>query len=189
MSNSLWPHGLSTPGLPVLHYLLELLKIMSIASQWCYPMISSSVATFSSCPQSFPASGSFPVNQLFALSGQSTGASALASVLPVNIQDWFPLGLTGLISLQSKELSSLLQHQSSKASVLQHSAFFRVQLSHPYMTTRKTIALTIWTFVNKVICLLFNMLSRLLGTRIEGSGELLFNAYWVSVWVIKEFWK
>ena len=108
MSNSLWPHGLSTPGLPVLHYLLELLKIMSIASQWCYPMISSSVATFSSCPQSFPASGSFPVNQLFALSGQSTGASALASVLPVNIQDWFPLGLTGLISLQSKGLSRVL---------------------------------------------------------------------------------
>ena len=68
-------------------------------SQWCHPAISSSVATFFSCPQSFPASGSFPVNQLFASTGQSTGASASASVLPVNIQDRFPLELTGLISL------------------------------------------------------------------------------------------
>ena len=80
----------------------------------------------------------------------------------MNIQDWFPLGLTGLISLQSKGLSkSLLQHHSSKASVLQHSAFFMVQLLYPYMTTGKIIALTIWNFVSKVISLLFNMLSRL----------------------------
>ena len=74
-------------------------------SQWCHPTISSSVAPFSSCPQSFPASGSFPISQLFASAGQSIGASALASVLPMNIQDWSPLGLTGLISLQSKGLS------------------------------------------------------------------------------------
>ena len=97
-------------------------------------------------PSSFPASGSFPVSQFFASGGQSIGASASASVLPMIIQDCFPLGLLGLISLQSKGLSrvfSLLQHHSSKASILQCSAFFMVQLSHLYMTAGKTIALTI----------------------------------------------
>ena len=89
--------------------------------------------------------------------GQSIGASASASVLPMNIQDWFPLGLTGLISLQSKTLKSLLQHHSSKASVLWCSAFFMVQLWHAYTATGKTITLTIWTFVSKVMSLLFNM--------------------------------
>ena len=74
-------------------------------SQWCHPTISSSVIPFSSCLKSFPASGSFPVSQLFTPGGQSIGASASASVLPVNIQGWFPLGLTGLISLMSKGLS------------------------------------------------------------------------------------
>ena len=76
-------------------------------SQWCHPAISSSVVPFSSCPQSFPASGSFPVSQLFTSDGQSIGVSASASVLSINIQDWFPLGLTGLISLQSKGLTQL----------------------------------------------------------------------------------
>ena len=92
-------------------------------------------------PSSFPASGSFPVSQFFASGGQSIGASASASVLPMIIQDCFPLGLLGLISLQSKGLSrvfSLLQHHSSKASILQCSAFFMVQLSHLYMVTGKT---------------------------------------------------
>ena len=92
---------------------------------------------------------SFLMSLLFASGGQSTGASA--SVLPMNFQDWFPLGWTGLISLQSTGLKSLLQHHSSKASILQHSAFCIVQLSHPYMTTGKTIAMTRWTFVGKVI--------------------------------------
>ena len=89
-----------------------------------------------------------------------------------NIQDWFPLGWTGWISLQSKGLSSLLQHHSSKASILQCSAFFIVQLSHPYMTTGKTIALTIWTFVNKVMSLLFNMLSKLVMAFLPRSKHL-----------------
>ena len=105
-------------------------------SQWCHPTISSSVFPLSSCLQSFPASGSFLMSQLFASGGQSIGALASASVLPMSIQDWFPLGLTDLI-LQSKGLSSLLQHHSSKASIIQCSAFFMVQLSHPYMTTGK----------------------------------------------------
>ena len=110
-------------------------------SRCCHPTISSSVIPFSSCPQ-FPASGSFPMSQFFKSGGQSTGASASASVLPMNIQNWFPLGLTALISLQSRGLSRVLQHHSSKASILQHSAFFMIQLSYLYMTPGKTIALT-----------------------------------------------
>ena len=113
------------------------------SSWWCHPTISSSVVPFSSCPQSFPASGSFPISQFFASSGQRIGVSASASVLPMNIQDWFPLGWTGWIFLQVQgALKSLLQHHSSKASILRRSAFFMVQLSHPYMTTGKTRALT-----------------------------------------------
>ena len=113
----------------------QICSISCPLSQWCHPTISSSVVPFSSCPQSFPASGSFPVSQLFALGGQSIGASV--SVLPMNLQGWFPLGLTGLISLQSSGLKSLLQHCSSKASILHHSAFFMVHFSYPYMTTEK----------------------------------------------------
>ena len=97
--------------------------------------------------------------------------SASTSVLPVNTQDWSPLGWTGWISLQSKGLSSLPQHHSSKESIL-HSAFIIVQLSHPYMTTGKTIALTRWTFVGKVMSLLFNMLSRLVITFLPRSKRL-----------------
>ena len=95
----------STPGFPVSHHLLEFCPTSCPLSLWCHPTISSSVAPFSSCPQSFPASGSFPVSQFFTSGGQSTGASASASVLPVNIQDSFPFWLTGLISLQSRGLS------------------------------------------------------------------------------------
>ena len=98
-------------------------------SQWCHPAISSSVILFSSCLQSFPASGSFQMSQLFASGGQSIGVSASTSVLPTNTQDWSPLEWTGWISLQSRGLSSLLQHHSSKASILQHSAFFSPTLT------------------------------------------------------------
>ena len=126
-------------------------------SRWCHPTISSSVVPFSSCPQSFPASGSFPVRQLFAWGGQSIGVSASTSVLAMNTQDWSPLGWTGWISLQSKGLSRVF----SNTTVQKHLAFFIIQLSHPYMTTGKTIVLTRWTFVGKVMFLLFNMLSRL----------------------------
>ena len=129
-------------------------------SQWCHPTISSSVVCFSSCPQSFPAPGSFQMSQLFASGGQRIRASASASVLPMNTQDWFPFRMDWLdLPAVQGTLKSLLQHHSSKASILQHSAFFRVQLSHPYMTTGKTIALTRQTFVDKVMPLLFNMLS------------------------------
>ena len=126
---------------------------------WLSDAIQPSHPTFSSCLQSYPASGSFQMSQFFASGGQSIGASG--SVLPMNIQDWFPLGLTDLISLKPKGLSSLLQHHGSKASILWCSVFFMVQLSHLYMTIGKMTAFTRWTFVGKVMCLLFNMPSRL----------------------------
>ena len=135
----------------------SLLKLMSIESVMTSNHLTYLVP-FSSSFQSFPASGPFQMSQLFASAGQSTGVSASASVLPVNIQAWLPLGWTGWISLQSKGLSRVISN-SWKASVLWHSAFFIVQLSHPYMTTRKTISLTRWTFVGKVMSLLFNTLS------------------------------
>ena len=127
-------------------------------SRWCHATISSSVVPFSSCSQSFPASGSFQMSQLFASGGQSTGVSASTSVVPVNTQAWSPLEWTGWISLQSKGLSRVF---SKKASIFQCSAFFIVQLLHPYMITGKTIALTRQIFLGKVTTLLFNMLSRL----------------------------
>ena len=141
MSSSLWPHGLQhtrsscpspTPGAYSDSYL---------SSRWCHPTISSSVIPFS-CLQSFPASGSFPVSQFFAPGGQSIGVSALISVLPVNIQDLisFRIDCLDLLAVQGT-LKSRLRHHRSKPSIFWHSAFFIVQLSHPYMTTGKTIAL------------------------------------------------
>ena len=153
VSDSLQPHGLqhARPHCP--SPTPRTCSNSCPLSQWCHPTISSSVVPFSFCLQSFPESGSFPINQCFTLGGQSIGASASISVLPINIQDWFPLGLTAV----QGTLQSLFQHHSSKASILWCSAFFMVQLSHPYVITGKTIALTRRTFVSKVISLLFNM--------------------------------
>ena len=125
-------------------------------SWWCPPTISSSVVPFSSYLLSFPASGSFLMSQFFTLGGQSIGTSASASIL-MNIQDWFPLGLTGLISLLSKGFSRVFT--STTVRWHQRSTVFVVQLWHPSMTTGKTIALTRWTFVGKVMSD-FNMPSR-----------------------------
>ena len=124
-------------------------------SPWCHPAISSSVVPFSSCPQSLPASESFPMSQLFTWGGQSTGVSTSASVLPMHIQDGFPFRMDwlDLLAVQGT-LKSLLQHNRSKTSILWHSTFFIVQLSHPCMTTRKTIVLARWTFVGKLMSLL-----------------------------------
>ena len=97
------------------------------SSRWRHPTISSSLIPFSSCPQSLPASGSFPKSQLFAWGGQSIGVSASASVLPMNTRDWSPLGWTGWISLQSKGLSSVLSN-----STVQKYQFFGAQLSSPF---------------------------------------------------------
>ena len=146
------PVDCSTPGFPVLHYLPELAQThvhwVSDAIQPSHPLSSLSPLTLNLSQHQ----GIF--QWVYTSGGQSFGVSASASVLPVNIQAWFPLGWTGLISLLSKGLfKSLLQHHSPKASIFWRSAFFIVQLSYPYMTTGKTIALTIQTFVSKVIFL------------------------------------
>ena len=113
----------STAGFSVLHYLLEFAQIQ-VLYQWCYPRISSSVYPFSSCLLSLPASGFCPMSQFFASGGQTIGVSASATVLPMNIQDWFPLGWTDWISLQSKGLSGVF----SNTTVQKHQ-FFSAQLS------------------------------------------------------------
>ena len=117
------PMNCSIPGFTVLHHLPEFAYSCPL-SWWCHPIISSSVIPFSSCPQSFPASGYFPMNQLFVSGGQSIGVSASKSVLPMNTQDWFPLGWTDWISLQSKRLprvfsnTTVQKHQFSVLSFL-----------------------------------------------------------------------
>ena len=145
----------STPDFPVHH------QVPCPLSQWCYTTILSSIAFFSS-PQSFPASVSFPMNQLFASCGQSTGASASASVLPMNIQDRFPLGLTGLIFLQSEGLSRVFYNTTA-----QKHQFFSAQLSlwlkshiHTWLLEKPwLLVLTRWTFVGKLMSLFFTSLS------------------------------
>ena len=176
MSDSLQPHEpqhtrppcpSSTPGVYPNSWPL---------SQWCYTTISSSVVLFPSCPQSFLASGSFQMSQFFASSGQSIGVSASTSVLPVNTQDWSPLGWTSWISLQSKGLSRIFSNITvQKDQFFGNSAFFIVQLSHPYLTIGKTIALTRQTFVGKVMSLLLTMLSRLVITFLSRSKRLLIS--------------
>ena len=119
VSDSLWPHGLQHARLPCPSPAPEVYSNSCPSSQWCHPTISSSVILFSSCLQCFPASGTFPMSQFFTSGGQSIGVSALASVLPMNIHDWFPLGWTGLISLQSKGLSRVF----SNTTVPKHQLF------------------------------------------------------------------
>ena len=124
MSQSLWPHGLQHARLPCPSPTPGACSNSCPSSRWCHPTISSSVIPFSSYLQSFPASGSFPVSQFFTSSGQSIGTSASASIAPMNIQDLFPLGWTGWISLQSKGLSRVF----SNTTVQKHH-FFGTQLS------------------------------------------------------------
>ena len=175
MSNSLWPDGLQHSRPPCPSPTPKVYSNSCLSSRWCPPTISSSVIPFSSHLQSFPASESFQVSQLFTSGGQSIGVSASASVLSMNIQDWFALGWTGFISLQSKGLSRVFfQHHSSKASILQRSAFFMGQLSHPYITTWKTIAFT-RQIVGQVMSLLFNMLPRLVTAFLPRSKCLLIS--------------
>ena len=170
MSDSLRPCGLQHNRLPSPSTIPGTYSNSCPLSQWCHPTILSSLIPFSSCLHSFPESGSFQMSHFFTSGGQTVGVSALALVLPVNIRDWFPLGWTGLISLSPREFSPTPQF---KASILQCSAFFIIQLSHPYMTTGKTITLTRWTFVDKVMSLLSNMLSGLVITFLPRSKRLL----------------
>ena len=124
VSDSLWPHEPQHARPPCPSPTPGVYSNLYLSSWWCHPAISSSVVPFFSCPQSLPASGSFPMSQLFASGGQSIGVSASASVLPMNPQDWSPLGWTGWISLESKGLSRVF----SKATVQKHQ-FFGAQLS------------------------------------------------------------
>ena len=146
-------------------------------SWWCHPTISSSVIPFSFCLESFPASGSFPINESafhirwpknWSFSFSISSSNEHPGLNSCRI-DWLDL-----LAVQGT-LKSLLQHHSSKASILQHSTFFIVQFSHPYMTIGKTVALTRWTFVGKVMSLLFNMLSRLVITFLPRNKRLLIS--------------
>ena len=156
MSGSLWPYGLQKIRLHCLSLSPRVCSNSCPLSQWCYLTISSSAALFF-CLQAFAASGSFPMSWLFTSGGQHIGASA--SILPMNIQGEFPLGLTGFIILQSKRLSRIF------SSTIQKRQFFGTQPSlwfnsHIHTWLLEKTALIIWIFVSKVISLLFNMLSR-----------------------------
>ena len=175
VSDSLWPHGLQHTRPPRPSPSPEVYPSSCPLHWWCHPAISSSDALFSFCPQSFPASGTFPVSHLFISDNQNTGASASASILSMSTQGWFPLRLTGLISLQWTA-RSLLQHHSSKASILWCSAFLMVQLSQPYLTTGKTIQ----TFVARVTSLLFNTVSKSEIAFLPRSNHLLIREPLVS---------
>ena len=158
VSDSLWPHGLqhirSLCPLPTAGVYSNPRPL----SRWCHPNISSSVVPISSCPQSFSASGSFQMSQLFTSGEQNIGVSASTSFLPMNTQDWSPLGWTGWSPCSPRDSQESSPIHSSKALILlyrkKHQSFFIVQLSHPYMTSGKTIALTRRTFLDKVMSLL-----------------------------------
>ena len=173
MSDSLQPHGLQHARLPCPSPTPRVYSNSCPLSQWCHPKISFFVIPLSSRLQSFPASGSFPMSQFFASGGQIIGVSASASVLPVNIQGWFPLGLTVWSPCSPRdcqESSPTPQFKSISSLVL---SFLMVQLSHPYVTTGKTIALTRWTFVGKIMSLLFITLSRFFIAFLPRSKRLL----------------
>ena len=174
--NSLRHHVLQHSRLPCPSPSPGACSISCPLSQWCHPTISSSVIpSFSSCLQSIPASGSFPISQFFASGGQSIGLSASASVLLMNIQDWFTLGLTGLISLQSKGLSRIFSNTT-----VQNHQFFSAQLSlwsnsHIHTWLLEKTALTRQTFFGKAMSLLINILSRLVVAFLPRSNCLLIS--------------
>ena len=193
----MWPHGLQHARLLWLSLSpwMSLLKLMSIESV-IHPTILSSVAPFSSCPQSFPVSGSFPMNRLFASGGQSIGASASISVFPMIIQSWFPLGLTGLMSLQAKGLSrvfsntTIWKHHYLALSLLHGPA---ITFIHDYW---KSHIFDWTTFVSKVMSLLFNTWSRFVIAFLSRSKCLLISClqshrpqwfwspYWGKIYII-----
>ena len=176
MSNYLWPHGLQHSRLPCPSLTPGACSNSCPLSQWCHPTISSSVIPFSSCPQSFPASGSFSNESALRIRWPKywsfSVSISLSNENPGLIS--FRMDWLDLLAVQ-RTLKSLLQHHSSKASSLRHSAFFIVQLSHPYMTTGKTKALTRWTFIGKIMSLFFNMLSRLVIALLPRSKCLLIS--------------
>ena len=160
VSDSLQPHGPQHARPPCLSPIPRVYSNSCTLRQWCHPTISSSVIALLLPPSIFPSIRVFSNESVLHIRWPKYWSFSFSISTSVK-KGWFPLRLTGLISLQSKGLSRVLQHHSSEASVLWHSAFFVVQLSHPNMTTGKTIALIRWAFVGKVMSLLFNMLSRL----------------------------
>ena len=173
-SDFLWPHELQHTRPPCPSPTPGVYSKSCPSSRWCHPTISSSVIPFSSCPQSLPASESLPWilhmrwPKYWSFSFSISPSNAHPGLISFRM-DWLdPLAVQGT-------LKSHLQHRSSKASILWHSAFFIVQLSHPYMTTGKIIALTRWTFVAKVMSLLVKMLSRLVLTFLSRSKRLLIS--------------
>ena len=173
----------STPGLPVHHQLQEFTHLCPL-SQWCHSAISSSVVPFSSCPQSLPASGSFPVSQLFTWGSQSIGVSASASVLPMNTQDWSPLEWTGWISLQSKGLSRVFSNTKFKSiNSLALSCLHSSTLTSIY-DHWKNHCLTRQTFVGKVMSLLLNLLSRLV---IKNRKWIYYPGSWDKGWQLEGY--
>ena len=155
MSDSLPPHGLQHARPPCPSPSPEVCPSSWSLHRWCHPAITTSDTLFCFCPWSFPASGTFPMSHLFTSHDQNTGASASASVFPVNSQGWPLLRLTGMISLLSKGLAGVFSSSTFWRDILWYSAFFMVQLSQPYMTTGKTIPFTIRTLVSKVMSLAF----------------------------------
>ena len=160
MSDFLWLHGLQHTRLPCPSLFPRVCSNLCPLSWWCHPTISSSITPFFSCLQSFPASGSFPMSWLcirwpnyWNFSFSISPSNEYSGLISFRV-DW-----CDFLAVQVT-LKSLLQHHSSKASILGHSAFFMMQFSYPHMTTGKTIALTRWTFVSKVMPVFFNMLSR-----------------------------
>ena len=177
----------STPGFPVHHQLPGLTQAhvhrISDAIQPPHPLSSPSPPAFNLSQHH----SLFPMSQFFTSGSQSIVVSASTSVLPMNMQELIPFKMDWLDLLAVKgTLQNLLQHHSSKTSILQCLALFIVQLSHPYMTTGKTIALTRWTFIGKVMSLLFNMLSTLVITFLPRSKRLLISWLQSSSGVILE---
>ena len=160
----------NTPGFPV-----QLLKLAQTHVHPVSDAIQLSHSLSSPSPPAFLASGSFPMSHFFTSGGQSIGVSASASALSMNTQDWSPLGWAGWISLQSKGLARFFSNTTVQKHWFFGAVFFMVQLSHPYMTTGETIALTRWTFVGQVMSLLFNMLSRLVIAFLPRSKRLLIS--------------
>ena len=175
MSDSSWPHESQHTRPPCPSPTPAVHSDSHPSSRWCHPAISSSVVLFSSCPQSLPASVFSNESALHMRWPKYWSFSF--SIIPSNEHPGlisFRMDWLDLLAVQGT-LKSLLQHHSSKASILRHSAFFIVQLSHPYMTTGKTIALTRWTFVGKVMSLLFTMFSGLVITFLSRSKCLLIS--------------
>ena len=171
--NSLWPHGLQHTRLPCSSPTPRDCSNSCPLSRWCHPTISSSLVPFASCLQYFPASGSFQMSQFFVSGDQSTGISTSASVLPIKIQDWFPLTLTCWISLLSKGLSRVF----SSTTVWKHQFFsaqaFLWSSSHSVYDYWENQSFYIQTFVGKVRSLLFNTLSRFFIAFLPRSKHLL----------------